>query len=92
MKQSAGERTRERILKAGVELWPDVTLQAVADKVGLTHPAILHHFPQNTLKDAVAEHAVETGDSNVIVQLFASTHPATAKMTESELAAHFKSL
>lgn len=89
IKQSHGEKTRLKILNAGVELWPDVTLSKVADKINMTHAAVLYHFPMGTLKNRVAEHAVAIGESRVIVQLIAKNHPAVDHMTAGEKSAHF---
>ena len=88
MKQSAGERTKENILKAGVKLWPDVSLSAVARAVGLTHPAVLYHFPDDTLKNAIAAYAVQKNNSQVIVQLIATGHAAVAKLSSADRTKH----
>lgn len=90
MKQ--GDKTKKKILFAGVKLWPDVTPSTVAAKIGMTHAAVLYHFPGNTLKDAVAKHAVEIGESRVIVQLFVTGHKATDKLTHAERAKHLKAV
>lgn len=92
MEQTAGEKTRAKILKIGLGLWPNITLQAVADKIGMTHATVLYHFPGGSLKDAVAFHAVEKGNSRVIVQLIASNHPAIRKMSKAQRAKHFKAV
>lgn len=91
MKQSAGDKTKEKILTAGVELWPNVTPFAVARKIGMTHPAVLYHFPNN-LSDAVAEHAVKIGASSVVVQLMAANHPAADKLSAAERIRHFNAI
>lgn len=88
-----GEKTRERILKEGLKLWPDVTLEAVAKAVGLkTHVAVLYHFPNDSLKAAVAEYAVEIGHSPVIVQLMAAKHPAADKLSAADRIRHFNEI
>ena len=91
MKQSVGERTRERILKAGLKLWPDVTPSSIAQELNMTHPAIIYHFPYG-LKGAVADYAVEKGHSKVIVQLVVWRHKAIKKLSASERIRHFKSI
>lgn len=91
-KQSHGNKTREKILNAGVELWPDVTLSKVARKTELTHAAVLYHFKNDELKDRIAEHAVTAGVSRVIVQLIADKHPAVATMPVGERHRHFRSV
>jgi AcrR family transcriptional regulator len=89
MKKSAGEKTREKILDSGIKLWPHITYQSVASLTGLTHPAILYHFPKGTLKDAIAEYAVKTGFSKIIVQLMANNHASIQNLSPSERLKHF---
>ena len=81
---------KDKILQAGVDLWPDVTLSTVARSLGITPAGVLHHFPSDGLKDAVAHHAVETGNSRVIVQLVALGHHSIAEMSQAERLRHFK--
>lgn len=87
-----GDKVRMSILNAGVELWPDVTLSAVARKLNMTHAAISYHVPFHLLKQKVAEHAVATGNSRVIVQLISEKHPAVAHLTPGERSAHLFSV
>jgi AcrR family transcriptional regulator len=91
-KQTHGDKTREKILNAGVELWPYISVSSVARKAGLTHAAVLYHFPTCNLKNKIAEHAITIGDSRVIVQLIASRHPAIGKMPVGERHSHFRSV
>lgn len=84
--------TRERILNAAVKLWPNITLEAVAEKIGMTHPTILYHFPDDTLRDAVAEHAVAIGESRVIVALIAENHSAIGHLSVTSRMRHFKAI
>jgi hypothetical protein len=81
--------TKERILDQAVKLWPHVTYQSVAVLLKMTHPAIIYHFPQGMLKEAVAEHAVKTGYSRTIVQLIGEGHPAVKDLSPSEKTRHF---
>jgi AcrR family transcriptional regulator len=92
MKQTHGDKTRERILNAGVKLWPDITVSKVAREAGLTHAAVLYHFPSFNLKNKIAEHAISINESRVIVQLIASGHPAVGKMPVGERHSHFRSV
>jgi len=92
MKQSAGERTKEKILKAGVKRWPDVNLSVVARDIGLTRQAVFTHFPKDTLKDAVAVYAVEKNNSKVIVQLIGSGHKAIKNLSKTSRAKHFSAI
>lgn len=82
-----------KILNAGLELWPDVTLQGVANLIGgITRQGVNHHFPDGSLKDAVALHAVNTGHGRIIVQLIALDHVVVDDMTQGEREGHFNAL
>lgn len=85
-----GEQTKEAILKAGLELWPDVTPSTIAAKLGITHAAVLYHFPN--VKEAVAQYAVESDCSPVIVQMLATNHKLVRDMPAPERLRHFSSL
>lgn len=88
-----GDRIRLEILNAGLEVWPDVTLSNVARAAGLkTHAAVSYHFPADKLKDLVAEHAVETGHSAIIVQLIGAGHPSIKSLTERQRSAHLRNI
>ena len=84
------EQTKEEILKAGLELWPDVTPSTIATKLGITHAAVLYHFPN--VKEAVAQYAVETDCSPVIVQMLATNHKLVRDMPASERLRHFTAI
>ena len=83
MKKSAGQKTKEKILKAGLKLWPNVNLYNVGKMANLTPSAVFYHFPDGTLKDAVAEHAVDVGESRIIIQLLGDNHPAINKISRA---------
>lgn len=83
---------KEKILMVALDLWPEITYQAVADKVGLTRQGVSYLFPDKSLKSAVARYAVETGHSPVIVQLMASNHAAVRDMRFKDRIRHFMSL
>lgn len=85
-----GEQTKEEILKAGLELWPDVTSSTIAAKLGITHAAVLYHFPN--VKEAVAQYAVETDCSPVIVQMLATNHKLVRDMPAAERLRHFTAI
>lgn len=80
---------KKSILDAGVALWPNVTARAIAKEIQTSHTKVLYHFCDIAgLKDAVARHAVETGNSPVIAQLIAVRHPAVARMSDAAAAKH----
>jgi AcrR family transcriptional regulator len=85
---SKGEKTKQAILDAGVKLWPKVTAREISRRLDITHPTINYHFPGDELQDAVAAHAVKTGNSRVIAQLIATKHRAVRKLTVIERQKH----
>lgn len=92
MKQSHGDKTKEKILKVGVKLWPHVSPTAIARELQMTHPSVLYHFPNNTLLDSIAEYAIESGESRIILQLVASKHPAAKDLSVAERIRHFNAV
>ena len=80
--ESKGEKTRELILQTGLKLWPDVTPSSIAAELGITHAAVIYHF--DNVKDAVAQYALDTDYSPVIVQMLASNHKLTRSMSGAE--------
>lgn len=82
----------KKILDKAVELWPDVTPSKVAKAMGLnSHTNILYYFRNaDILKTRTAEHAVNTANSRVIVQLLATGHKAVKDMKASERMRHLK--
>ena len=85
--EKKGDKTKRAILEIGVKLWPDVTAREIARRLDMSHPVIAYHFGAD-LKDAVAAHAVETGNSRVIAQLIATKHKAVRKMIVLERQKH----
>lgn len=85
-----GEQTKEAILKAGLELWPNVTPSTIATKLGITHATVLYHF--SNVKEAVAQYAVDNDCSKVIVQMLATNHKLVRDMPVKERLRHFSSL
>lgn len=83
--------TRDKILDAGLKLWPNVTPTTVSKATGISQPNVFYHFPEG-LADAVAAHAVKVGDSHVIVQLMASGHAAVENLSPSDRIRHFNAI
>lgn len=83
------KNTKEDILSTGVSMWLEnpmtVNAHAIAKKMGMTHGAVMYHFPDG-VRDAVADHAVKTGNTNIICQLIASGHKAVNNLTAMERA------
>lgn len=78
-----GDETKQKILDAGIKLWPNVTGRGVATYIGMKHPTVAWHFGKSDeLRAAVAQYAVEIGNSRVIAQLIAVRHPAIRKMPD----------
>lgn len=92
-KQTHGDKIRLKILDAGLAIWPDITPSNVAREAGMkSHASVLYHFPRAELKNAIAEHAVATECSKVIIQLIANGHKAIRKMTKEQRDKHFKAV
>lgn len=85
-------KAKEKILKAGLKIWPDITGKAIGEKTGISRQAVFKHFPQGTLKNTIAEYAVKTGHSRVILQLIATDHPAIENLAPSERIKHFNAV
>lgn len=84
-----GEDLKKKILKAGLKLWPNVTVCNVAREVGISHPNVSYYF-KGKLKEAVIKYAIEIKDSKVIAQLILINHRAVKSMSEKDRAAHIK--
>lgn len=82
-----GEKTKQRIVTTGLQLWPNVSARKIARALGLTHTAVLYHYGTSAaLRDAVALHAVAVGDRAIVPQLIASRHAAAASLTAAQRA------
>ena len=93
MSRERGDRTKSKILAAGLEMWLEnpnsVSANGIGNRIGMKHASILYHFPYG-VKDAVAEHAVNVGNSRVIAQLIVSEHPAVKNLSASDRMKHLK--
>lgn len=85
--EEKGKKTRELILQTGLKLWPNVTPSSIAGELGITHATVIYHF--DNVKDAVAQYAIDTDYSPVIVQMLANNHKLTRNMTGGERLRHF---
>lgn len=79
-------KTKLKILKAGIKLWKrnpdDVKALRIAKEIKMVHATVLYHFPHDSVKNAVAEYAVETGEKVIVAQLIATGHPAIKDMPQ----------
>ena len=84
------EETKLKILNAGLICWPDISTRNVGTQCRLTHSAVLHHFPgDGVLREAIASHAVDTGNKRVVRLLICQDHPAIMHMQPLERAEWF---
>lgn len=85
---------KEKILEAGLKLWPEITYNGVARALELnSHVNVIYYFKTSkALKDAVADYAVKTGNSRVIMQLVAADHPAVARLSQADRIRHFNAV
>ena len=80
---------RERILDAGLRLWPDVSAHGIGRIIGMSHAGILYYFKNAAdLRYSVARHAVACGDSRVIRFLIAERHDVVSAMPELDRMQH----
>lgn len=93
---TAGEKTKLSILEMGLRLWrvdPSyVTGRRIARELGLAHGTVQYHFrgTERSIKDAIAYHAVRSGESRVIVHLIAANHKAVQHMDDAARLEHMR--
>lgn len=89
-----GQKIKQQILEAGVQLWHHdprkVNHRKVASLIGKAYSTVFYHFPN--LKQAVAEYALEKGDSVIIVHLILTSHELVKDMPAKEKEKHLKAL
>ncbi len=77
-----GDKIKKEILHQGCMIWAEdvskLSARAIGKRMnGYTHSAVLYHFGTfEKLKNAIAQHAVETDFEAVVRQLQAVDHPA----------------
>lgn len=90
---SHGKEIKKSILRAGLVLWPNVTARAIGRRLDMTHSNVLYHFDTvDNLVSAVANYAVEIGESRVIVQLIAAKHAAINGMKAADRAKYMATI
>lgn len=83
------------ILEMGLRLWradvePSARRIAIELKLS-SHAAVLYHFKSSLgLRNAIAYHAVEQGESRVIVRLISENHTAVASMSDDMRQEHMR--
>lgn len=89
-----GDKTRQRILTAGLKLWPNVSPSSIARALHLnSHTNVIYHFKTTEkLKNAVAEYAVKMGDSRVVTQLIAGNHKAVKNLSQADRLRHLNAV
>jgi AcrR family transcriptional regulator len=90
-----GSDVKDKILNKALKMWEqdhnNLTVMGVAKALGMNHANIYHHFPEG-LKDAVAEHAVQTKNTRIVARLIALGHPATDQLCPTERAEYLSNL
>jgi len=81
--------SKDRILDAGLKVWPDVSFSSIAREIGMTRQGVACHFSLEDLRNAVAQRAVKTKNSKIISHLLLSDHSAVRKMPQAERLKHF---
>ncbi len=90
-----GEKTRKKIMDAGLKLWIEqngnVNSHQIAVVLDMTHSAVLYHYKTvENLRNSIAEHAVNTGNSRVIMHLLSLRHPSVDKLDADARARHVR--
>lgn len=81
---------KKTIIEAGVAVWRDqgidkLTLRSIAKLLQITHPAILYHFgTMANLKNAIAQHALQIGETKIIRYLVVTEHSSVASLTQAQ--------
>lgn len=93
--ETHGARIRTLILETGAKLWRDdpakVTSRKIASILKMSHGGVLYHFGTvEDMRKAIAVHAIEKGDSRVIVHLIAARHPTIKHMSDADRLAHMQ--
>lgn len=88
--------TKTRILETGLRLWradQPITARRIARELDMTHGTVVYHFSRGdkSLRDAIAYHCVEQGESKVIAALILEKHAAVAHMGANERMEHLRS-
>lgn len=76
-----GKATKFEILEVGLKLYPYVTPVKVAKVLGITHAAVIYHFPD--LRQAVKEYAVFVKDQKVLKYLELENDPLFARFCKN---------
>lgn len=92
-----GERRKAEILDTGLQLWRQgqivPTARAIAKSLGMSHTSILYHFKDSeSLKEALAGHAVRMRDPVIVPMLIAARNNAAAILTDAEKSAFLKAI
>lgn len=79
------DSVKERIINVGCQLWAldpmRVSVREIARLMECSHANILYHFGSVALlKAAIAEHAVQTGNAEVIAHLIVNNHEAAKSL------------
>lgn len=85
---TSGERTKRDILEMGLRLWragEAITARRIARELNLAHGTVSYHFRRgdHSLRDAVAFHCVEQGETRIIAALIAERHKAVSHMDDA---------
>lgn len=82
-----GVKTREKILRAGLEMWPNVTALGIAKKLTIKHTTVLYHFKD--VRKAVEQHGLDNDISKIIVYLIITNDKRVSNMSDTLKTEHF---
>jgi AcrR family transcriptional regulator len=92
VEKTKGRKTRDKILEAGVAVWPDVTARSISRQIGMTHPAILYHFPNGSLRESVVSYALKNRCSRVIAHLIVTGDKSVSDLSSQERQQHLSAI
>jgi len=75
---------KNKILDAGLRVYPNVTITRIADDLGASKPAVFYHFRADEIKEAVEDYAVEIDDGYVIAQMITAKAEGVAHISDKE--------
>lgn len=75
---------KHKILDAGLQVYPNVTITNIANVLGVSTPSVFYHFKSNEILEAVEEYAVEIEHKQVIAQMITAKSDKMNFMTDKE--------
>ena len=75
---------KHKILDAGLQVYPNVTITNVAKVLGISPPSVFYHFTGDEILEAVEDYAVEIEHKQVIAQMITAKNERVGELTDKE--------